>query len=200
MMYDLTTFRNWLVGQLYTTYKTPIVPNDDSPRPPKPFFAYTFTSLYIPQAAPAVIEYSDVVKVIPPPPVDEGDEPPENEEEKEPTVEHWSRKRRTEHPTVVISFTAVAATMQSCFDNILALRRWFALDGKSALKSQNVVVARVEAVQDRSTILGDTVAEYRAGFDVVLRVYSQISIDIEQIEAVSVNDTEYRVNEESDDN
>lgn len=63
------------------------------------------------------------------------------------------------------------------------------MDGKSALKSQNVVVARVEAVQDRSTILGDTVAEYRAGFDVALRVQSEISIDIETIETVEYDST-----------
>jgi len=49
-------------------------------------------------------------------------------------------------------------------------------------------------------ITRETTPVTQAGFDVALRVCSQISIDIEQIEAVRVNDTEYRVNEESDDN
>ncbi len=180
-MYDLPEFRNWMIGQLYNEYGIPIVPNDDSPRPAKPFFAYTFTSPYIPQAAPPVMEYSDVMINVPDP-----------DEEEETIPMGFSRKRRTEYPTIVLSLTSVAATMQECYDNILKVRRWFALDGITSLKNEDVVVTRIDSVQDRSTILGETMSEYRAGFDVKFRVCSQISIDIEHIEAVAVNDAEYR--------
>ena len=177
-MYDVIGLRNWLVGRLYQHLTMPVVPNDDSPRPAKPFLAYTITSPYIPQAAPPVIEYSDVTKT---PPAEEGEEPgaPEN----------WSRKQRTEYPTIVWSITAVADTQQGCYEAVLQARRWFALDGRDALKVRGIVVARLEPVQDRSLILDETQAEYRAGFDVALRVQSQISIDIETIETVEYAST-----------
>lgn len=177
-MYDISALRNWLVGRLYQYLTMPVVPNDDSPRPAKPFLAYTITSPYIPQAAPPVIEYSDVVKV---PPAEEGEEPgaPEN----------WSRKQRTEYPTIVWSLTAVAGTQQGCYEAVMHARRWFALDGRDGLQARGIVVARIEPVQDRSLILDETEAEYRAGFDVGLRVCSQISIDIETIEMVEYGST-----------
>jgi len=103
--------------------------------------------------------------------------------------ENWSRKQRTEYPTIVWSFTAVADTQQGCYEAVLQARRWFALDGRDGLKGQGVVVARLEPVQDRSLILDETQAEYRAGFDVVLRVQSEISIDIETIETVEYGST-----------
>jgi hypothetical protein len=68
-------------------------------------------------------------------------------------------------------------------------RRWFALDGRDGLQGRGIVVARIEPVQDRSLILDETEAEYRAGFDVGLRVCSQISIDIETIEMVEYGST-----------
>lgn len=166
-MYDVIELRNWLVGRLYQYLEMPVVPNDDSPRPAKPFLAYTITSPYIPQAAPPVIEYSDVV-------VDS---------------HNWSRKQRTEYPTIIWSITAVADTQQGCYAAVLQARRWFALDGRDELQARGIVVARQESVQDRSLILDETQAEYRAGFDVALRVYSQISIDIETIETVDFGST-----------
>ena len=103
--------------------------------------------------------------------------------------ENRRRNQRTEYPLIVWSFTAVADTQQECYDAVLQARRWFALDGRDVLKGQGVVVARLEPVQDRSLILDETQAEYRAGFDVALRVCSQISIDIETIETVEYSST-----------
>lgn len=166
-MYDVIGLRNLLVGRLYRVLMTPVVPNDDSPRPEKPFLAYTITSPYIPQAAPPVIGYEDL----------------------EVDGESWVRKQRTEYPTVVFSFTAVAGTMADSYTLALDAREWFALRGRQALKDQEVIVARIGSVQDRSLILDETEAEYRAGFDVVLRVCSRVSIDIETIEMVEYGST-----------
>lgn len=169
-MFDLIGFRNWLMGQLHQFTDMMIVPNDDKPRPAKPFLAYSITSPYIPQAAPPVIEYSDVVV--------EG--------------QNLSRKQRTEYPTVTFSFTAVADTMQECYDVALKVFRWFSLEGHALLKERDVIVARLHPVQDRSLGLGErseTQFEYRVGFDAALRAHSTISMDIETIEIINTRKT-----------
>jgi len=66
----------------------------------------------------------------------------------------------------------------------MQIRQWFELNGKDALQGENIVVARVEPVLDRSLIIEEIQPEYRVGFDVALRVSSKVSIDVETIESV----------------
>lgn len=174
-MFNITVHRNWIINQLYTFIGIPIVPNG-GPRPKKPFVAYTILSPYIPQESPPIIQYSDIVK--------ETTGEPETPESQEVITENWCRKQRVEYPTIVWSFTAVSTDVSQCYKTIMQIRQWFELNGKDALQRENIVVARVEPVLDRSLIIEEIQPEYRVGFDVVLRVPSKISIDVETIESV----------------
>jgi len=64
-MFDIVGHRNWVISQLYAFTQILFVPNN-GPRPEKPFVAYTIIAPYIPQEAPPVIQYSDIVKPIEP--------------------------------------------------------------------------------------------------------------------------------------
>lgn len=174
-MFDIVGHRNWMINQLYAFTQILFVPNN-GPRPEKPFVAYTIIAPYIPQEAPPVIQYSDIVKPIEP--------ESRNPDQPEVVTENWSRKQRMEYPTVVWSFTAVSTDVSQCYKTIMQIRQWFELNGKDALQGENIVVARVEPVLDRSLIIEEIQPEYRVGFDVVLRVSSKISIDVETIESV----------------
>lgn len=178
-MFDIVGHRNWMINQLYAFTRILFVPNN-GPRPEKPFVAYTIIAPYIPQEAPPVIQYSDIVKPIEP----ESRNPDQPEVVPEVVTENWSRKQRMEYPTVVWSFTAVSTDASQCYETIMQIRQWFELNGKDALQGENIVVARVEPVLDRSLIIEEIQPEYRVGFDVALRVSSKISIDVETIESV----------------
>lgn len=178
-MFDIVGHRNWMINQLYAFTRILFVPNN-GPRPEKPFVAYTIIAPYIPQEAPPVIQYSDIVKPIEP----ESRNPDQPEVVTEVVTENWSRKQRMEYPTVVWSFTAVSTDVSQCYKTIMQIRQWFELNGKDALQGENIVVARVEPVLDRSLIIEEIQPEYRVGFDVALRVSSKISIDVETIESV----------------
>lgn len=190
-MFDIVGHRNWMINQLYAFTQILFVPNN-GPRPEKPFVAYTIIAPYIPQEAPPVIQYSDIVKPIEPEsrnpdqPEKDPEEVPEEDPEEvtEEVTENWSRKQRMEYPTVVWSFTVVSTDVSQCYETIMQIRQWFELNGKDALQGENIVVARVEPVLDRSLIIEEIQPEYRVGFDVVLRVSSKISIDVETIESV----------------
>lgn len=184
-MFDIVSHRNWIISQLYAFIDIPIVPSEGN-RPQKPFVAYTIISPYISQPAPPVIQYSDFIKEIPvEPPEEPLEEPPEEPEEPpEVIIENWSKKTWSECPTIVWSFTAISDNVADCYQIILKIRQWFELNGKTALKSNDIVVARVESVNDRSLIMEDVQLEYRIGFDVVLRVISETCIDVETIESV----------------
>lgn len=184
-MFDIVGHRNWMINQLYAFTQILFVPNN-GPRPEKPFVAYTIIAPYIPQEAPPVIQYSDIVKPIEPEPSEPEPIEPESSDPDQPEVvtENWSRKQRIEYPTVVWSFTAVSTDASQCYETIMQIRQWFELNGKDALQGENIVVARVEPVLDRSLIIEEIQPEYRVGFDVALRVSSKISIDVETIESV----------------
>lgn len=182
-MFDVISHRNWVVNQLYLFAGVPIVPGY-GPRPSKPFVTYTITSPYIPQSSPPEIQYFDFIRIIPGEIEEDLEEEPENQEEQDLIIENWIKKHRIEYPRIVWSFTSVSDDMNQSFNNILKIRRWFELDGKMALQSKDIVVARVEPVTDRSLILEEIEPEYRTGFDIMFRVISDISIDIEPIESV----------------
>ncbi len=168
-MYDPIGLRDWLIKQVYSFTGIVHVPSGTAPRPSKPFISYSIIVPFIPDTFPPEVRYTDIVR-----------------EEL-----NWSRKTRFENPSVVWSFTSVSDDIEECYENILNLRRWFALDGKGKLKEKGIIVARLEPVNDRSLILDETEAEYRAGFDTVLRIISEISMDIETIERVEINEKLY---------
>ena len=174
-MYNLTGLRNWLMYELYLyTEETPIVPqNSPNQKPPKPFYTYNFISPYIQQPAFPALITTDVT-------ID---------------GEDWIRYDRWELPTITVSFNSYASDLMTAYDKALDIRSYFAIHGYMNLKNEGVIVARIEAVEDRTLLLDDTDYEYRAGFDVILRVVSDVSRLIETIEEVhyTVNEEEWQV-------
>ena len=180
-MYDLTALRNWLIYELYQyTDETPIVPqNSPDSRPPKPYYSYNFISPYIRQSAFPALTTETTSK--------DGQE--------------WIIYTRWELPTITISLNAYDSDLMTAYSKALHLREYFAMHGYRDLKSEGVIVARMEDVQDRTLLLDDTDYEYRAGFDVILRVVSETSRLIETIEEVHyvLNEEEGKVKAETED-
>ena len=180
-MYDLTALRNWLIYELYQyTDETPVVPqNSPNPRPPKPYYTYNFISPYVRQPAFPALVMNDVS-------ID---------------GEDWIRYDRWELPTITVSFNTYASDLMTAYDKALHLREYFAMYGYMGLKSEGVIVARMEAVEDRTLLLDETDYEYRAGFDIILRVVSETSRLIETIEEVhyAMNEAEGEIKAEEED-
>ena len=166
-MYDLIALRNWLIYELHQyTDETPIVPqNSPDSRPPKPYYTYNFISPYIRQAAFPVLTTEVTTK--------DGEE--------------WIVYTRWELPTITISLNAYDSDLMTAYSKALHLREYFAMHGYRALKDEGVIVARMEDVQDRTLLLDETDYEYRAGFDIILRVVSETSRLIETIEKADIN-------------
>ena len=162
-MYDLTGLRNWLVYQLYQHTDTPMVPqNSPDSRPPKPFNTYNFISPYIRQPAqPAMTTKEEIVN-----------------------GESWIRYERWELPTLTISFNSYSNDITECWQKAMEIREYFALQGYRDLKKEEVIVASIESMEDRTLLLDETSYEFRVGFDVILRVVSETSKLIETIEEV----------------
>ena len=162
-MYDLTALRNWLVNEIYQHTEVPLVPqNSADPRPPKPFNTYNFISPYVPQAAQPALTRQD----------------------KEIEGENWVEYKRWELPTITISLNSYAADTADCWDKAMELKEWFTMKGYRDLPDEGIIVASIEGVEDRTLLLDETNYEYRAGFDVILRVVSETSRLVETIEEV----------------
>jgi len=91
--------------------------------------------------------------------------------------------------TMTVSFTCYADSKTNALNLAYKLRNWFNFKGYDYLKENNIVVASIEAMTDRTSFL-ETGYDHRAGFDVILRTSDVLKRDIEIVETVELNNTE----------
>lgn len=127
----------------------------DQPRPPLPFVSRKFTSPYIPAAKSETHSFNGENVVL----------------------------KQSSQPTMTLSMTAYADTQAEALSVCMRLKDWFDFVGREYLDENDLVVVRIENVQDR-TILLETDYEYRCGFDVVLRTTHETTTTVEYIETV----------------
>ncbi len=160
-MIDIVAIRNFIVAEMHFYTDLPVVPTDTvSPRPDMPFYSYKFTSPYIPEPGQPISKYENISNI-------------------------WLRKWRYEMPKMVMSVNAYDSDIDDCYQAALNMRRYFEVEGRFPLSSEGIVVVAVEPVQDRTVLLNEVSYEFRAGFDVIFRVTSEIEVSTETINTVS---------------
>lgn len=132
-----------IIAKLYQDLKIRIIQvNQTAKTPPLPYGVYNMTSPYIKGVGqPDVYTYVD-----------------EN---------GWSMKSSDEY-LMTISFNIYAATNNEAMEWVIKVREWFNEQGYYTLQDENLVVANLGNVENRTTFLVDSY-EYKFGFDVQLR-------------------------------
>lgn len=162
-MINYTQIRDAIITQL-NAFMAPvqvIMSEQKEDKPPYPFIGYKVTSPYNEQAIGLPIETY----------------------ENDPNIPQNTLYTRTEFPTMTISITAYSETIDEAEVNALKALSWFKYIGYQYLKDNGIVVVDTTSVQSRDTLI---VSDYerRKGFDVILRVQSQVQRTIESIESV----------------
>src|SRR5699024_11579196 len=92
----------------------------------------------------------------------------------------------TSAPTMTISLTCYAPNKGDALNLAHQLKQWFEFHGYEYLKENDLIVAEIHPMSDRTTFL-ETNYDNRVGFDVSLRFTDTASRDIETIEKTEVN-------------
>lgn len=99
------------------------------------------------------------------------------------------KRTATSQPTMSLSITAYSDTLNDASDVAQQAHDWFTFGGYRLLKEAGLVVADIESVMNRDSLIVDDY-ERRRGFDVILRFVHSISRVVEEIKVVKgkVND------------
>lgn len=111
--------------------------------PPLPFGVYNITSPYIKGLGRENTEYL--------------------------AAETELQEKRTEQFRTTLSFNLYGTSNETAIELALQVRQWFLFYGEEFLNDQNVAVAEIGNVENRTTFLVDSY-EYKHGFDVQLRL------------------------------
>lgn len=169
-MIDYTAIRTAIVSGLTAHLGVPVVMlAQDAPRPPYPFVGYRFTVPY--GAEPGL-------------PVETG----EQVSSTDPDWEHDYRYRQQSQPMMTLSVTAYTEEPDASNALALAALEWFQFQGYQHLKDSGIIVLPGSTVQDRDIQLVDYY-ERRQGFDVILRVGSELTRTVPTIESVEIDQT-----------
>lgn len=87
---------------------------------------------------------------------------------------------------MVLSLTCYSDTLDSASDLAYAVLAYFKVHGVQVLQDAHIAIVEIGDITDRTTFL-TTNWEHRAGFDVRLRVRTQIMTTAEYIETVNIN-------------
>ena len=117
--------------------------NGKGVQPSLPFGVYNITSPYINGTGREITEYISDTEGI--------------------------KQRKIEEYRATLSFTFYADTNEEVIELAFLVREWFAFYGEEFLNKENVVVADIGNITDRTTFLVDSY-EYKHGFDVQLRL------------------------------
>jgi len=142
--------------------------NPDAPRPGKPFLSYLFITPLGPEGGL---------------PAETGGPVPSEDEDSE--WEYDFEYTRTSQDTVTISINSYSDDSDEAIQLAIKAHSWFVFHGYDYLKSNNLVIVSVGTVENRDVYLVDS-WERRAGFDVVLRVITEMRRVIETIEKVEM--------------
>lgn len=165
-MIDHAPIRNAIVGGLTQHLERPVVMLDQgAPKPAYPFVIYRFTSGLIEEPGlPA--ETGDAVS------------------SEDPTWRHDYQYTQRSQPTAVLSLIAISRDPDEAYQLALDALAWFRFHGYDALKAAGVVVVRAASgIQNRDTLIVDDY-ERRQGFDLVLRMSSELVRRVSTIESV----------------
>lgn len=149
-----------IIARLYQDLKIRIVKaNQIAPTPPLPYGVYNITSPYIKGVGqPDINAFQDSTGLY---------------------------IKRKEQYLTTISFNIYAATNDEAMTKAIQIRNWFDLQGYYELQDQNLVVANLGNVENRTTFLVDSY-EYKFGFDIQLRATSEDLQQIDWIEFVEL--------------
>jgi hypothetical protein len=161
----ISEIRDALIIPLHTFAGVPVIEQEDTgDQPTGPHATYKFTSSYI----------KDVGM---------------SEEWAEASEDTYVLKQQ-ETFKVALSITAYAADSDASFDLAMTLREWFQFYGQDDLEAANIAVVNLGNVDNRDAFVVDEY-ERRNGFDVILRVSKELSMDVGYIEKVEINDKIY---------
>ncbi len=136
-------------------------------KPPYPFLAYKFIVPFNPQGGQP-IETGSLV------------------ESKDPAWEHDYEYTRISHDTMTLSITTYSKNSDESHQLALKAHSWFSFYGYEYLAEKGIIVSRLMSVQPRDTLIINDY-ERRQGFDVVLRVVSELKRTVETIESVEID-------------
>lgn len=117
--------------------------NGEGIKPALPFGTYNITSPYINGTGREITEYI-------------------------PNQDGLEQKKIEEYRTT-LSFNFYADTEEETIELAFGVRQWFLFYGEEFLNEQNIVVAEIGNMENRTTFLVDSY-EYKHGFDVQLRL------------------------------
>jgi hypothetical protein len=142
-----------LISQIYKDTGIRVIQaNQSAPTPPLPYATYNITSPYIKGTGREDITYH------------------ENNGE--------LYQKRTEQYRVTLSFNLYAANNETTIDLAYQVRKWFLFLAQEFIEEQNMTVANVGNIENRTTFLVDSY-EYKHGFDVQLRLTDEQSRIVE---------------------
>lgn len=95
------------------------------------------------------------------------------------------QEKRTEQYKSTLSFNLYGTSNETAIDLAMQVREWFLFHGEEFLSDQNVAIVEVRNIENRTTFLVDSY-EYKFGFDVQLRMMSELSRNIDYFDHVSV--------------
>lgn len=93
----------------------------------------------------------------------------------------------TEQPKMIFSFQAYSDNIQQCLKALQDTINWLKVTNKQYLRNCGIVVVKVGDTGDRSSFL-ETDYQYCWGFDLTIRVYDSVSVEITPVTSVGIND------------
>ena len=166
-MINYVQIRDDIITQLNTYLGIPVVmAEQNEPKPPYPHMTYKVMTPYIQESTLPAESYEIIPSL-------------------DPDYEHDIEYTRMEQPSMTISLSAYSLTPDESELKALAACAWFKFIGYEYLKDKNIIVIETSEIQDRDTLLIDNY-ERRRGFDVKLRVVSEITRVVATIESVDI--------------
>jgi hypothetical protein len=168
-MINLSSIIEKIITELYKYMNIPvIIAEQNTPKPGYPHLSIKVMNPYMQETTLA----SDTYKTIP-------------NDDQESEFLYNIEYTRQEQPQISLSITAYSLTYGESIQKSLSALSWFKLFGYDYLKSQNIVVVETTQVQDRDILIVDNY-ERRSGFDIKLRVLSQLINIVPTIETFEI--------------
>lgn len=167
-MIDFIAIRDSIVTQLNAYLNLKVIHTDQKQgKPSYPYLGYKFTSSYIAETGF---------------PIENGADTASSDE----NFDYDFQYTRIEQPTIMLSLTVFSETIDEAEGIALNAMNWFKNVGYEYLKTNNIIVVDTTDIQNRDIVFV-TDYERRQGFDVTLRVMSEVQRTIETIESYEFN-------------
>lgn len=166
-MIDYAQIRDDIISELTTFLGHKVIVMDDNhPKPKYPFMTFNIINPYTPESPHGNETYMAVAST-------------------DPDWEYDIIEIRSEQPTITISMTAYSCELDEAEELALQALSWFKFYGLDYLDDKEIVIIETTQVQERDTLLINDY-ERRKGFDVKIRVLSELENRISTIETVDL--------------